>query len=64
MKPEEKLILDMDRALDVHRDKLSTWELGFLSDVRGILMSKYANPTPKQKNMCRGIIKKVSNSSS
>lgn len=49
MSPEEKLKLQISRALDIGYSKYTLWEINFLKTVHGSLANKYKTVSVKQK---------------
>jgi len=65
MSPEEKLILDIERAISgPKRAVFSAWELDFLQSVTQVFRRTHNNPrstkglSPKQKGLVRTILEK------
>lgn len=51
MSPDEKLHLQISRALDANLKKYSSWEIQFLKNVSKLLENSYKSASPKQKKM-------------
>lgn len=64
MRPEEKLLLEVDSAFDRHYSKLTAWEVDFLTNVKKLLSHPRSTASVKQKNMARALIKKLDNQKS
>lgn len=56
--PTAKLAMYIDRAIDVHRGKLTDWECDFLTSLSTIYR-KYGTLSPKQKTTAVPILKRV-----
>ena len=56
--PTAKLVMYIDRAIDVHRSKLTFWESDFLTSLSTIYR-KYGTLSPKQKTIAIPILKRV-----
>lgn len=57
MKPDEKLKLQISRALDTGYSKYTAWEISFLKNVQELFDHRFKAPSPKQKKMAYELTK-------
>lgn len=58
MSPNEKLLLQIERAFDADYKNYSEWEKEFLRNICELIKDPRKSPSPKQKNMAWQLTKK------